>query len=111
VPPPCLRWKAGVMSPERFVTSVSGTDLKRMVGERGFEPPTSWSRVEILTIYGEQLMSEISLGMLIGDSPQRGPGFMSTFDTDLSCPCPDKGGGQNDTFLSDDFVTYPLSKG
>jgi len=28
------------MSPERSVTYVSGTDKNKLVGERGFEPPT-----------------------------------------------------------------------
>ncbi len=37
------------MSPERSVTYVSGTDMKRLVGERGFEPPTPWSRTRCST--------------------------------------------------------------
>jgi hypothetical protein len=32
------------MAPKRFVTHVLGTDRKELVGERGFEPPTPWSR-------------------------------------------------------------------
>ena len=34
---------------ERSVTYVSGTDIERMVGERGFEPPTPWSRTRCST--------------------------------------------------------------
>src|ERR1700757_4580011 len=37
------------MSPERSVTYVSGTDREVLVGERGFEPPTPWSRTRCST--------------------------------------------------------------
>src|ERR1700757_4149459 len=37
------------MSPERSVTYVSGTDREILVGERGFEPPTPWSRTRCST--------------------------------------------------------------
>ena len=29
--------------------TVSGTDTRKMVGERGFEPPTPWSRTRCST--------------------------------------------------------------
>src|SRR5262245_41904649 len=37
------------MSPERSVTYVFGTDKTALVGERGFEPPTPWSRTRCST--------------------------------------------------------------